>query len=117
MSSLSHILHRDCWIWTRAKTVDGYPNNQMCRKIYETVVGSVPLGWHLHHACKIKACRNPWHGVPLTPLEHRKMHGFDCQDPTHHRIIWGSHRYCHDCQKKRNREHKAAKKLLMKKGR
>lgn len=44
------------------------------RFVYETLVGAIPDGHHLHHKCKTKACCNPAHLEPLTPAEHAAAH-------------------------------------------
>ena len=43
--------------------------------IYERDRGSVPAGMELHHQCHNPRCVNPAHLKPVTPSEHRKLHG------------------------------------------
>lgn len=40
------------------------------RFAYETLVGRIPDGHHLHHECENPGCVNPAHLRPLTPAEH-----------------------------------------------
>ena len=44
------------------------------RFVYETLVGPIPDGHHLHHECENKGCCNPHHLVPLTPGDHTRRH-------------------------------------------
>lgn len=44
------------------------------RFAYETLVGPVPDGCHLHHECENPGCVNPAHLVPLSPAEHAARH-------------------------------------------
>ncbi len=40
------------------------------RVAYELVLGSIPTGKELHHACSNRACCNPSHLLPMTRKEH-----------------------------------------------
>lgn len=44
------------------------------RYAYETLVGPIPDGHHLHHTCEHPGCVNPAHLVPLTPGDHAAEH-------------------------------------------
>lgn len=44
------------------------------RWVYETLVGAIPPGHHLHHLCFDPRCVNPAHLQPLTPTQHRRAH-------------------------------------------
>ena len=44
------------------------------RFAYETLVGPIPEGHHLHHTCEHPGCVNPEHLVPLTPADHAAAH-------------------------------------------
>lgn len=65
-----------CWI------MDGKPDTYAStslggsahRFVYETLVGPVPDGHHLHHECQHPGCVNPAHLIPLTPREHSARH-------------------------------------------
>ena len=41
------------------------------RSVY---VAPVPEGWHLHHICKNRWCKNPAHLISVSPDDHRKLH-------------------------------------------
>jgi len=68
-----------CWIW--GDDPEKYGNTStpdfkivVHRFVYETLVGPIPAGHHLHHKCEVKACCNPDHLEPLTPAEHSAAH-------------------------------------------
>jgi hypothetical protein len=74
-----------CWVWTGACNSRGYghfmvktrgvgKNHLAHRAVYEFVVGVVPARHHLHHRCGTRACVNPAHLEPLTPLQHGERH-------------------------------------------
>ncbi len=42
--------------------------------VYETLVGPVPRGHHLHHECETPGCCNPEHLTPLLPNQHKAEH-------------------------------------------
>jgi len=44
------------------------------RFAYETLVGPIPEGHHLHHTCEHRGCVNPEHLEPLTPADHAAAH-------------------------------------------
>jgi hypothetical protein len=44
------------------------------RWFYETLVGPIEDGLHLHHRCEKPGCVNPDHLVPLTNSEHQAEH-------------------------------------------
>lgn len=44
------------------------------RFAYETLVGPIDEGLHLHHKCQRPGCVNPDHLEPLTPKEHKAAH-------------------------------------------
>jgi len=44
------------------------------RFAYETLVGPIPEGHHLHHTCEHPGCVNPEHLVPLSPEDHAAAH-------------------------------------------
>lgn len=73
-----------CWAW--GNDLDHYGNFavhsgggmktqvQAHRFAYETIVGPIPDGQHLHHICENPGCVNPAHLVPLTPSDHKHEH-------------------------------------------
>lgn len=68
-----------CWVYPgddhdyARVSVHGEPA-VLHRFVYETLVGPVPDGMHLHHHCENKRCCNPDHLEPLTPSEHARWH-------------------------------------------
>lgn len=69
-----------CWIYgdpdeyQRAASFTGDSPVLVHRFVYETLVGPIPDGHHLHHKCEVKGCCNPEHLEALTPLEHAAAH-------------------------------------------
>lgn len=65
-----------CWLWTAARTHDGYGRFKIGGKTrmahvvaYETLVGLVPDGLELDHLCRVRRCCNPEHLEPVTQRE------------------------------------------------
>jgi hypothetical protein len=57
-----------CWLWTRAKYVDGYGvychEGRQCRAhrfAYEWFVGPIPEGLYVCHICDVRHCVRPDH--------------------------------------------------------
>lgn len=44
------------------------------RFVYETLVGEIPDGFHLHHECRTPGCCNPAHLVALSAKDHARRH-------------------------------------------
>jgi len=70
-----------CWLFNGRS--DSYARHRMFgltsavavhRFVYETFVGPVPDGHHVHHKCETPGCCNPRHLVALTPKEHKAAH-------------------------------------------
>ena len=58
----------NCWLWRAAKTEKGYgvfaikgKTHKAHRVAYEALVGPIPAGLCLLHACDTPACVNPAH--------------------------------------------------------
>lgn len=63
----------DCWLWTGPQTWNGYPKwgdgSGAHRRIYELLVGPIPVGLDLDHLCRVRHCVNPEHLEPVTRRE------------------------------------------------
>ena len=69
-----------CWLWT-GYCANGYGHFSSTtvsriahRASYEFMIGEIPKGMHLHHACYQKLCVNPAHLVLTTPSDHRRVY-------------------------------------------
>jgi hypothetical protein len=65
-----------CWEWTANKLPTGYGRTNLNGKsvythrvIYEAFVGPIGPGLQIDHLCRNRACCNPAHLEPVTPLE------------------------------------------------
>lgn len=65
-----------CWLWSAARTADGYGNikvdgkaRRAHRLAYELSVGEIPAGLDLDHLCRNRSCVNPDHLEPVTRRE------------------------------------------------
>jgi hypothetical protein len=60
-----------CWIWTASRDPAGYGRFEGAyphRFAYQLLVGPIPAGLDLDHACRVRHCVNPSH---LEPVTHR----------------------------------------------
>jgi hypothetical protein len=69
----------ECWPWVGAKLQHGYGHLKVGdsyppahRVAYELLVGLIPEGLQIDHLCRNRACCNPAHMEPVTPLENTR---------------------------------------------
>jgi hypothetical protein len=124
-----------CWYWRGSCDIDGYGQFGINKKTwkahrfaYETMIGSIPLGYEPHHTCNNPGCVNPDHLEVVTRREHilknrswgvatwnlnkthcPKGHPYD-EDNTYHEP--GGGRGCRICRKEATRRYLANKKKL-----
>lgn len=58
-----------CRIWIEDRTT------RLHTMMYEKFYGKLPVGYELHHTCENKRCCNIFHLKPVTPREHKRLHG------------------------------------------
>ena len=65
-----------CWLWTGCLSKAGYGQMSVHGKLnyahrisYEVFIGPIPLGLHIDHKCRVRACINPRHLEPVTHAE------------------------------------------------
>lgn len=63
-----------CWVWSKGKTVRGYPWGHAHRRYWETANGPIPDGWQVHHVCRNTSCVNPNHLEAVEIREHQVLH-------------------------------------------
>jgi len=106
-----------CWIWTGAKSSNGYGNywnRGAHRVVYELLVGEIPENMQLDHLCRNRDCVNPEHLEPVTARENllrgigvaavnakktecKRGHQFTDKNT----YVWNNRRICRECQKAR----------------
>jgi hypothetical protein len=72
----------ECWPWIGKAEKAGYGAIRLDQSLllrahrvaYESEVGPIPEGHHLHHVCENPSCCNPAHLEPLTPQGHTIAH-------------------------------------------
>lgn len=76
-----------CWPWPGKPTPDGYgyvwleptpygyyTTCRVHRYMFDTLVGPIPEGHHIHHRCENRPCWHPLHLQALTPKAHFAHH-------------------------------------------
>jgi hypothetical protein len=63
----------ECWVWVGRLNRNGYGRLRVLgrelmahRLTYEALVGPIPSGLVLDHACRVRCCVNPGHLEPVT---------------------------------------------------
>lgn len=59
-----------CWVWAGRLNGKGYCNSY--RRVFERLVGPVPVGLTIDHVCRNRACVNPAHMEPVTQEENNR---------------------------------------------
>jgi hypothetical protein len=79
-NKISSTSAKGCWLWP-SPTSTGYGLFWFRGKYvlahrwaYEKVIGPIPVDFQLHHSCENRACVNPFHLEPKTPLSHSQEH-------------------------------------------
>jgi hypothetical protein len=114
----------DCWEWQGSRTAQGYGRiriggrqgtvNYAHRRMYELLVGPIPVGFELDHLCRNPPCCRPSHLEPVTRQENerRKPRPETCpnghQRETHSYVgPDGRRRYCIPCRQAKRRSERA----------
>lgn len=69
-----------CWLFDTGPdkygqaVLAGSQMGSVHRFVYETLVGPIPDGYHVHHLCETPGCCNPSHLEPMSPGDHRRRH-------------------------------------------
>jgi hypothetical protein len=119
-----------CWFWTGYRNWNGYgylrpalgKGSQGAHRVaYELLIGPIPEGLELDHLCKVRSCVNPRHLKPVTRRENLRRRATETK--THcirgHPLFGdnlyvrpgNSTRCCRECQRIRNRESLARRRV------
>lgn len=105
-----------CWIWknpTETREYGDFAGQPAHVRIYQELVGPIPLGHETHHTCEVKLCVNPDHIEVVTRLEHKKIHrkthcirGHEFNEENTRLDKKTNIRYCRACRRERYRINK-----------
>lgn len=104
----------DCWVWTGARTRDGYGkagDGVAHRRIWVRL--GYPLDYSdLHHRCGTRLCVRPSHLEPMTAEEHQRHHFEQATCLEGHPYVRRYGRQvCMACDARRQRAYKARKRV------
>jgi hypothetical protein len=127
-----------CWVWTGAKTKNGYANFAIARQAnyahrlsFEHYVGAIPEDMQIDHLCSVRHCVNPWHLEVVTLRENllrspntitsrhaarthcNHGHEFTAANTGHSKEGW---RFCRQCSRDSARRYSQRKRLTAKLG-
>ena len=118
-----------CWLWTAQTIWGGYGRVRWKKRkmlahvaCYEILVGEIPEGLELDHACRVRCCVNPEHLEPVTHRVNtlrgegvagknaRKTH---CPQGHEYTVentqVWKTYRYCRICHAQHCRNYRNKK--------
>jgi len=122
MTNKIKISKTGCWVWQASLNHKGYGQvgykDTMVRThrlMYQLLIGVIPKGLQIDHLCRNRACCNPEHLEPVTPLENTKRSPIHDRNKTH--CKWGhgftpentmiykktGQRACRICQRRRTK--------------
>jgi hypothetical protein len=113
-----------CWLWQGSVGSTGYGTFRGLaahRFAYEAMVGPIPVGLVLDHACKVPRCVRPDHLEAVSQAENlRRGVGFPARQASQTHCVrghafdeantyrWRGHRMCKTCKNERRRKHLTA---------
>lgn len=108
-----------CWLWTGAKTKDGYSSFYVGERTdyghrfaYELLLGPIPSTLQLDHVCRVRHCVRPDHLEAVTQKENLLRGSSDpainarksvCPNGHPYDAVTKGRRYCRTCINAKNR--------------